>query len=50
MIRSVGQNTEVGRVHGVPVVVQQIKNPASVHEEAGLIPGLTHWVKDPPLL
>ena len=33
----------------VPVVSQQVKNPTSIHEDAGLIPGLTHWVKDPVL-
>ena len=31
----------------VPVVAQQVKNPASIHKDAGLIPGLTQWVKDP---
>ena len=28
-------------------MAQQVKNPASNHEDAGLIPGLTQWVKDP---
>ena len=31
---------------GVPVVAQQVKNMASIHEDAGSIPGLTQWVKD----
>ena len=32
----------------VPVMDQGsgVMNPTSVHENAGLIPGLTHWVKD----
>ena len=32
---------------GVPLVAQQVKNPTSIHEDTGLIPGLTQWVKDP---
>ena len=34
----------------VPVVAQQVKNPSSISEDAGSIPGLTQWVKDPVLL
>ena len=30
---------------GVPVVAQQVKNPSSIHEDVGLIPGLAQWVK-----
>ena len=32
--------------HGVPVVVQWLRNPTSNHEVAGSIPGLVQWVKD----
>ena len=35
---------------GVPVVAQWVKNPTSIHEDVGLIPGLVRWVKDPELL
>ena len=32
------------------IVAQQVINPTSIHEDAGLIPGLIHWVKDLVLL
>ena len=27
-------------------MTQQVKNPASIHEDAGSIPGLTLWVEE----
>ena len=33
----------------VSTVAQQVKNPTSIHEDVGLIPGLGQWVKDPEL-
>ena len=31
-------------------MVQHVKNMTSIHEDEGLIPGLTHWVKETALL
>ena len=44
--RDSGQEME----RGVPAVAWGVKNPTSVHKDAGSIPGLTRWVKDLVLL
>ena len=31
---------------GIPTVAQWVKNPTSIREDEGLIPGLTQWMKD----
>ena len=35
---------------GVPIVIQQVKDPTCNHEDVGSIPGLTQWVNDLALL
>ena len=31
---------------GVPILAQWLTNAASIHEDAGLTPGLAQWTKD----
>ena len=34
---------------GIPFLAQRLTNPTSNHEDAGSIPSLVQWVKDPAI-
>ena len=42
----VSQNHLLTTEFGAPGVAQQLKDPTSIHEGEGSIPGLPRWVKD----
>ena len=50
LISKYGKSCNKSVSGGVPIVAQQLMNPASIHEDEGSIPGLTQWVKDLALL
>ena len=44
------ESKKKGYKWGVLIVPQQVTNPTSIQGDAGWIPNLTQWIKDPVLL
>ena len=48
--RDTGHWLSVKVAGGVSIVAQEVKNPSSIHENSGFIPGLAQGDQDPALL
>jgi len=48
--QSWNNSSNAKRTKGGPFEALRLTNLIRIHEDAGLIPGLTQWVKDPSLL
>ena len=49
LIFIISQKCKLKKIIEVPVVVQQLMNLISIHEDTGLIPGLDQWIGNPAL-
>ena len=45
-VHPIDENMFLKTIMGVPIVAQWIKNPTSIHEDEGWIPGLPQWAGD----